>query len=329
VSISQADQVKMATLFPNMILESKLEALYKLVDKEELKKIISSLKVDKSPGTDGWTMEFFKHFFDLVGDDILEMIEESRTLGFIPRALNSTFLTLIPKVNKPRLFGDFWPISLCNLCYKIISKIIANQIKPFISRSLSEEQLGFLQGRQIQDAIGTVHGCIHSIKQKKSKSLILKLDIQKAYDCVNWDLLCILLLQIGLDCKLINWIMSCVVSTSYFVLINGEATKFFKSGRGLRQGCSLLPLLFIPMMESLSLLLKDSQREGKLSGIQVSNSIKILHILFVDGVIIMTCATIHEWWEIDKVLKIFSLTSSILINVSKSTFHQSCMTDHE
>jgi hypothetical protein len=90
------------------------------------------------------------------------MVEESRLLGFIPGALNSTFLTLIPKVNKPRLFGDFRPISLCNLSYKIISKLIANHIKPFLSRSLSEEQLGFLQGRQIQDAIGTVHECILS-----------------------------------------------------------------------------------------------------------------------------------------------------------------------
>jgi hypothetical protein len=329
VDISQADQVKVATLFPNMILDSELDVLYKPVDKEELKKVLSNLKVDKSPGPDGWTVEFFKHFFDLVGDDILEMIEESRTLGFIPGALNSTFITLIPKVNKPRLFGDFRPISLCNLCYKIISKVIANRIKPILSRSLSEEQLGFLQGRQIQDAIGTVHECIHSINQKKSKSLILKLDLQKAYDCVNWDLLRILLLQIGLDHKMTNWIMSCVVSTSYSVLINGEATYFFKSGRGLRQGCPLSPLLFILVMESLSLLLKDSQREGKLSGIQVSKSIKILHILFVDDVIIMTGATIHEWWEIDKVLKLFSLTSGLLINVSKSTFHQSGLTDQE
>jgi hypothetical protein len=107
MNISQVDQVKVATLFPNMILESELEALYKLVDKDELKKILSSLKVDKSPGPNGWTVEFFKHFFDLVGDDILEMIEESRILGYIPRALNSTFLTLIPNVNNPRLFGYF------------------------------------------------------------------------------------------------------------------------------------------------------------------------------------------------------------------------------
>jgi hypothetical protein len=59
------------------------------------------------------------------------MVEESRLLGFIPGALNSTFLTLIPKVNKPRLFGDFRPISLCNLSYKIISKIIANRLNLF------------------------------------------------------------------------------------------------------------------------------------------------------------------------------------------------------
>jgi hypothetical protein len=72
------------------------------------------------------------------------MVEESRLKGFILGALNSTFITLIPKVNKPNHFGDFRPISLCNLSYKIISKIIADRIKPILSRSLSEEQLGFL-----------------------------------------------------------------------------------------------------------------------------------------------------------------------------------------
>jgi hypothetical protein len=94
------------------------------------------------------------------------MVEESRLKGIISRGLNSTFLALIPKVNKPLTFGDFRPISLCNLCYKVITKIIANRIKPILSRSLSEEQLGFLKGRQIQDAIGTVHECLHSIKKK-------------------------------------------------------------------------------------------------------------------------------------------------------------------
>ena len=75
-------------------------------------------------------------------------------------------------------------------------------------------------------------------------------------------------------------------------------------------------------MEGLSLLLKESEREGKLTSIKVSRSIKILHILFVDDLIIMTGATIKEWWEIDKVLKFFISNSSLMINASKSTFHQ-------
>jgi hypothetical protein len=155
------------------------------------------LRKIKVPGPDGWTVEFFTYFFDLVGEDLLEMVEESRRLGKINGGLNSTFLTLIPKANKPVTYEDFRPISLCNLCYKVISKIIANRIKPFLSRSLSEEQLGFLQGRRIQDAIGTTHESLHSIKKKKLKSLILKLDLRKAYDCIDWAHLRLILLKVG------------------------------------------------------------------------------------------------------------------------------------
>jgi hypothetical protein len=91
--------------------------------------------------------------------------------------LNSTFLALIPKSNKPQTFGDYRSISLCNLVYKLISKVIANCIKPILSRNLSVEQFGFLEGRLIHDVIGIDHECNHSIKQKHLKALILKLDL--------------------------------------------------------------------------------------------------------------------------------------------------------
>jgi hypothetical protein len=115
----------------------------------------------------------------------------------------------IPKVNNPTTFGDYRPIPLCNLCYKLISKVIANRIKPILSRSLSEEQLGFLKGRQILDAIGTTQECLHNIKVKKSKSMILKLDLKKAYDCINWDFLHMSLIKSGFSIHFTNWILSC------------------------------------------------------------------------------------------------------------------------
>jgi hypothetical protein len=189
-----------------------------------------------------------------------------------------TFLALIPKINKPTSFGDFRPIALCNLCYKIIAKLIANRIRPILSRSISDEQLGFLKGRQILDSIGTSQECLHSIKAKMLKSMILKLDLKKEYDFINWDFLRLSLLQSGFGLPNTNWILSCVTSATYAMMINGEPTYFFQSGRGLRQGCPLSPLLFIFVMEGLNLSLNKGHADGKLTGVKVSRVIKILHL---------------------------------------------------
>jgi hypothetical protein len=125
----------------------------------------------------------------------------------------------------------------------------------------------------------------------------------------------------GFSFSLIKWIMSCVVSANLAILINGEPSTFFRIGRGLRQGCPLSPLLFILAMEALSLLLKSGQVDGKITGIKVSRTIKILHLLFVDDVLIMTNDSPQEWMEIKEILKIFCSASSLAINWEKSTFH--------
>jgi hypothetical protein len=171
-------------------------------------------------------------------------VEESRREGTMERSLNSTFLTLILKVSRPSSFGDFRPISLCNLAYKIIAKVLANRLKPVLSRTLSGEQLGFLKGRHILDVVGTTQECLHNIKMKNMKAIILKLDLKKAYDCVNWDFLRLILLQTGFGLLLTNWIMCCVTTATYSVLINGGPTPFFQSGMDSGKG-SLYRLFFL------------------------------------------------------------------------------------
>jgi hypothetical protein len=297
-------QLETISLYPKLVLEEEVSSLEQCT-LEELSEVLKGFSKDKSPGPDGWTVEFFLHFFDMVGPDLLAMVEDTRIRGEVFRPINSTFIALIPKTNHPTSFSDFRPIALCNLCYKIITKIIARRIRPILSRTLSDEQLGFLKGRQILDAIGTTHECLHNIKAKKLQAVILKLDLKKAYDCTNWDYLRLMLLHCGFGHLMTKWIMGCVASTTYAILINGEATKFFNSGRGLRQGCPLSPLLFILVMEGLSLSLKKSHTEGKLTGIKVSRMVRILHLLFVDDVLIMSKASFTEWKEIHTLLNAF------------------------
>jgi hypothetical protein len=316
-----SESSSIANLYPSMVTEEEADDLYRPVTLLELKDILNHFKKERSPGPDGWTSEFFIHFFDLVGEDILQMVEHSRLNGKVIGSINSTFLALIPKENNPVSFNDYRPISLCNLIYKIISKVLSNRIKPILERCLSAEQMGFLKGRRIQDAIGAAHEGLHSIKRKNSKALVLKLDLKKAFDSIDWGFLRLILLTAGFGIKITDWIMSCVTSATFVVLINGEATSFFKSERGLRQGCPLSLYLFIMIMEGLSLLLTKNVSDHQISGIKVSKFINLLHLIFVDDVLLMSKATPSEWNVILKLLQIFCIASDLCINYAKSTAH--------
>jgi hypothetical protein len=155
------EQITYVHRYPRLVNEEGLMLVEKQCTKEEVLEVLRGFKKDKSPSPEGWTMEFFLFFFDLVADDLLEAVEESRLSGAVNNSLNSNFIALIPKVSGPASFGNFKPIALCNLCYKVILKIIANHIKPILSGTLSEEQFGFLKGRKIIDAIETAQECIY------------------------------------------------------------------------------------------------------------------------------------------------------------------------
>lgn len=124
------------------------------VSASELLATLKSFQHDKFLGLDGWPVEFYLGFYDFFGGDLLKVVEESHREGYIHPPLNSTFLEIIPKKDSPSKFEDFRPISLCNCIYKIISKIIAKRLKDVMLVHISKEQFGFLESRQIHEAIG-------------------------------------------------------------------------------------------------------------------------------------------------------------------------------
>ena len=215
-------------------------------------------------------MEFYLHFFDLLGPSLVHLVETSRSCGIVTTALNSTFIALIPKVDCPTYFGDFRPISLCNLCYKLIAKVAATRLKPYLDSHISPQQFGFLKNRLIQEPVAITQEVLHSVKIKKQSTLILKLDLTKAFDRVNWTFIRLILIQIGIPLVGVNWILGCISSANYAVLVNGSPSTFFSATRGIRQGCPLSPLLFILVIEGLSLLIEDAKLNGVIKGIKIT-----------------------------------------------------------
>ena len=140
-----------------------------------------------------------------MGPELVNVVETSKKEGRVTPSLNSTFIALIPKKEKPISFTDYRPISLCNLVYKLISKVAAQRLKPFLDKFISPQQFGFLKNRQIYEPLAITQEVLHFVKTKNRCALILKLDLSKSFDRVNWTYLRLILVQIGVPLVGTNW----------------------------------------------------------------------------------------------------------------------------
>ena len=130
----------------------------------------------------------------------------------------------------------------------------------------------------------------------------------------------LILFQIGLPLEGVNYIMGCLSLVNFALLINGSPTHFFTASRGIRQGCPLSPLLFILVIEGLSLLIEDARRNGMVKGVKISKELSLTHLLFVDDVILFGTSTYEEWIALKVLLDTFCEASGMLINAEKSCF---------
>jgi len=309
-----------AACIPNKVSTAQNDLLNKPVDISELEEAIKQMQRGTAPGPDGFTVDFFVHFWDLFKQDILQIVETSRTSGSILKAFNSTFLTLIPKeegADSPSLFR---PISLCNVIYKITSKIIANRIKPLLPDLISEEQSGFVAGRQILDGILLVNEVAHSLRTTRKPGMLIKLDLAKAFDKINWDFIKAILAAFGFGDNLINWIMG-LISTSFFsILINGSPSKCFTPSRGIRQGDPLSPFIFVLAAEGLGRLIKLRIQEKRLKGLTLHRGSETQsHQQFVDDTMLMAHPAVQEAKELKRTLKLFAEASGMEANPRKSS----------
>ncbi|XP_058111303.1 uncharacterized protein LOC131254332 [Magnolia sinica] len=175
---------------PSLISEEDNAILMQIPSLEEVRCAVVAIPQDGAPGPDAFFGAFFTSCWDIVGADIHKAAVEFFQGGEIPWAFTSSLIALIPKSTGPKSFSDYCPISLCNCIYKIFTKIVVARLSFILPKLISKEQGVFVKGRLIAENIAIAHEVFREINRKvRGGNLLLKLDMEKAYDKVDWSFL--------------------------------------------------------------------------------------------------------------------------------------------
>lgn len=290
---------------------------------EEIKNAVFSIKGGSTPGEDGMSGVFYQNYRHIVGNKVIEDVRRFFETSTMPAGWNHTQLCLIPKIPNPDSVKDMRPIALCSVQYKIISKLLSDRLKVILPSLISDTQGAFVSGKLITDNIIVAHELVHGLRTNPSLSsqfMAIKTDMSKAFDRVEWSFLETLLERFGFDRVWVRWVMTCVNSVSYTVLLNGRVHGFICLERGIRQGDPISPSLFILCAEALVNVLNQSELSGRLHGIQLdAQGPSVHHLLFVDDNLLMCKADILESAEISRCLSLYGDASGQQINKLKSS----------
>ena len=210
------------------VTEEMNAILIKPFSQEEIWEALQSIGDLKAPGPDGIPSIFYKRFWSIVGEQVKKEVLTVLNGGPMPRGWNDTIIVLIPKVKNPERVKDLRPISLCNVLYKLIAKVLANRLKSILPEIIAPSQSAFVPRRLITDNVLLAYELTHHLRNKREGKYGLaafKLDMSKAYDRVEWSFLERIKRRMGFSERWINLVMLCVTTVSYRIRVNGAFTR--------------------------------------------------------------------------------------------------------
>ena len=193
---------------------------------EEVRIALRQMHPTKVPGPDDMSAIFYQKYWDIVGSDVTNMVLNVPHTNASLSDINNTYITLVPKVKMPNRIKDFHPISLSNVAYKLVSKVLANRLKTMLPQIISKNKSAFLSERLITDNLLVAFKLMHYLDHKKSGKdgyMAIKLNMSKAYDRVEWEFIEKVMRRMGFHEKWVGWVLKCITTVTYSVLINGEA----------------------------------------------------------------------------------------------------------
>lgn len=275
---------------------------------------------NKSPGPEGFNMGFFKTCWPFLKQDLMDCVKEFFDFVILPKAVTTSFLTLVPKVNNPSNLDDFRPICFIGSLYRILEKFLALRLKKVIGKLVSKCQMAFVPGRNMLDGVEVVNEFLDLAKRNKMGCMMVKVNFEKAYDCLSWEYLRLLLRIMGFGSKWMSWMEALVSNSSLSILINGSPTRYFIVSRGLRQGDSLSLFLFLLVAEGLTAMMVKASNLGDFVGFNLGPHLHVEILQFEDDTLLIGDGSRNNLWSIKAILRGFELVSGLRVNLSKSRF---------
>lgn len=300
------------------------EVLQRPLTNDEIRRAIFSIGSFKAPGEDGFQAIFFQKCWDTIGPSVCDSVKILWNSPHRLEEVNTTLVTLIPKVDCPERVHQFRPISLCNVLYKCLSKIIVQRLKNKLTYLVSPYQVSFVPGRNIHDNVIIVNEMVHSMRRKKGKKgfMAIKIDLAKAYDRMSWAYMRKVLDDLQCPAELSERIMLCVTTTSTKILWHGEKLEPFKPSRGLRQGDPISPYLFVLGMDKLTHLILDSVSERKWRGMRAGRRGPfITHMMFADDLVLFAEVDQANINTVLSCLQVFGEMSGQTVSHDKSVIY--------
>ncbi|KAL0295151.1 UNVERIFIED_CONTAM: hypothetical protein Sradi_6848800 [Sesamum radiatum] len=256
----------------------------------EIKQAIFDIDETRAPGPDGYSAGFYKAAWPVIGGEVTQAILEFFRTGRLLKQINTTLISLIPKVSNPTVVAEFRPISCCNVLYKAITKILVQRMRSVLDTLISPSQNAFVPGRSIGDNILLAQELFSGYNQKNlPPRCALKVDLRKAYDTVEWDFLKAALTLFGFPERFIQW------------------------------GDPMSPFLFVLVMEVLTLiLLQRIEQNGGFSFHWKCEAIQLFQLSFADDLLLFSKADPSSIQLFKDGLTGFAELSGLQANLQKS-----------
>ena len=312
-------QINLEIRVENKLNNEEKNDLDKPIEEIEIIEAIKGMNNGKTPGSDGIPVEFYKIFWIDLKDLLKEVIQTGLEEKFLHETARQGIINLIPKQGKDsRLLKNLRPITLLNVDYKIIEKILANRLKKVMNKLINPDQKGFMAERNISTNIRKICDIITYTQLYNIPAQVTSYDFQKAFDRVTHNCLFAALEMFNFGPNIIQWTKTLYTGFTAKVQNNGEFSKSINIERGIHQGGCCSSLYFLLCAELLATQLRHDKN---IQGIKV-NDVEYLLGLFADDTDNYMEHEEKSFQQALSVIQKFGQQSGLLLNYDKTTVYR-------